>query len=217
MNVLVVDDDLELCELVGTALRRDGCAVHTAESLAEAHSTLQRTRPDVIVLDLDLPDGSGLALCRALRAQSLAVKVLILTASGEVAARVEGLDAGADDYLVKPFAVAELRARVRALGRRREQAVVTRIERGELTLDFGSRRAFRRGLEVVLTAREWSIVEALARAEGRVVGREALLVEVWGEATEAANASLGVLLARIRHKLGRDVIRTLRGEGHALA
>ncbi|MCA9663630.1 MAG: response regulator transcription factor, partial [Myxococcales bacterium] len=122
----------------------------------------------------------------------------------------------ADDYLVKPFAVAELRARVRALGRRREQAIVTRVERGELELDLGRRRAWRRGLEVALTAKEWAIVEALARAEGRVVTREALLVEVWGEASEAAAASLGVLLTRIRRKLGRQAIRTIRGEGHAL-
>jgi DNA-binding response OmpR family regulator len=216
VNVLVVDDDPDLCQLVGTALRRDGHVVHAAESLAAGRDALQKNPPDVVVLDLDLPDGSGLELCRELRQSGATVPVLILTASGQVAARVEGLDAGADDYLVKPFAVAELRARVRALGRRREQTIVTRIERGEFELDLGSRRAYRRGLEVALTAKEWAIIDALASAEGRIVPRDTLLEEVWGEATEAAAASLGVLLARIRRKLGRDAIRTIRGEGHAL-
>jgi two-component system, OmpR family, response regulator len=216
MRVLVVDDDAELCELVGIALTRDGHDVRTAESMASAHATLAGGAADVMVLDLDLPDGSGLELCRALRRGPSAMRILILTASGDVAARVAGLDAGADDYLVKPFAVAELRARVRALGRRADELPVAVLVRGEVTLDFGARRAYRRGLEVSLTAREWAIVEVLARSGGKVVAREVLLLEVWGEASEAANASLGVLMARIRRKLGPELIRMVRGEGHAL-
>jgi len=215
MNVLLVDDDPELCRLVGTALRREGHVVRSAESLAAARKALG-DGPDVVVLDLDLPDGSGLALCHELRRAGRSVPVLILTASGQTSARVDGLDAGADDYLVKPFALAELRARVRALGRRRERPPVSQYERGELRLDLGARRAYRRGLEVTLTAKEWAIVEALARAGGQMVSREALLIAVWGEASDAAAASLGVLLTRVRRKLGHDAIRTLRGQGHAL-
>ena len=215
MNVVVVDDDDELCTLVQRALQRDGHAVRSATSLAAARAALAVGRPDVLVLDLDLPDGSGLELCRELRAAGQAVPVLILTASGQVTARVEGLDSGADDYLVKPFAVAELRARVRALGRRRERSVVMRVERGDVQLDLGSRRAWRRGLEIALTAKEWAIVETLVQAEGRVVRRDTILREVWGEASEAAGASFCVLVARIRRKLGRGIIRTIRGEGHA--
>lgn len=216
MNVLVVDDDPELCQLLGTALAREGHVVRTAGSLADTRTQLQRFKSDVLVLDLDLPDGSGLELCRALRREDESLPVLILTASAHVSARVEGLDAGADDYLVKPFAMAELRARVRALGRRRERPVVARLLRNEVTLDFAARRAWRHDLEVALTSREWAIVEALARAGGQVVTREALLLEVWGEASEAANASLGVLMARIRRKLGPELVRTIRGLGHAL-
>ncbi|MCX4248112.1 response regulator transcription factor [Paraliomyxa miuraensis] len=217
MNVLVVDDDPELCELVCTALAREQHVVTTADSLATAAKRLEAGHLDVMVLDLDLPDGSGLALCRQLRAARSLAAILILTATGDVAARVEGLDAGADDYLVKPFAVAELRARVRALGRRRERASPDTLRRGDVVLDFHVRRAHRAGLEVALTAREWAIVEILARAEGRVVPRDELLSEIWKEVSEATNASLGVLMSRIRRKLGRELIRIVRGEGHAIA
>jgi DNA-binding response OmpR family regulator len=214
MRVVVVDDDRELCELVGTALTRDGHAVRSAGSLAETRAVLADADADVLVLDLELPDGSGLELCRALGRGK--TRILVLTATGDVAARVAGLDAGADDYLVKPFAVAELRARVRALGRRSDHAPLDTFDRGDVTLHFDTRRAFRSGLEVALTPREWGIVEALARAGGKVVAREALLLEVWGEASDGANASLGVLMARIRRKLGTELIRIVRGEGHAL-
>lgn len=224
MNVLVVDDDAELCELLARTLRRDQHEITSAGSLAEARATLAVARPDVLILDLELPDGSGLELCRSLRGDRADasfrggsnIPILILTASGQVSARVIGLDAGADDYLVKPFAVAELRARVRALARRRETKHDARLERGDVALDFGARRAWRAQLEVLLTAREWAIIEALAEADGQVVEREALLLEVWGEASEANSASLDVLLTRIRRKLGPTLIRTVRGEGHAI-
>jgi DNA-binding response OmpR family regulator len=125
------------------------------------------------------------------------------------------LDAGADDYLVKPFAVAELRARVRALGRR-SVVRVPRIERGEAIIDIKARRAWRRELEVMLTSREWEIVKILAEAQGRVVERDRLLKDIWGDASEANSASLDVLVGRIRRKLGRSLVRTIRGQGHAL-
>jgi two-component system OmpR family response regulator len=215
MKVVVVDDDAELCELLARALTREQHEVITYGSLAQVQAALAREHPDVLILDLDLPDGSGLDLCSALRRERATMPILILSASGDVSARITGLDAGADDYLVKPFAVAELRARVRALGRRRERKP-KQLAHGDVRLDFDLRRAWRLDLEVLLTAREWAILEALAEAEGRVVAREALLTGAWGEANEANSASLDVLLARIRRKLGRSLIRTVRGEGHAL-
>lgn len=216
MKILVVDDDPELCEVVTTALVREQHEVVSAMSMAAATRRIQAEAPQVLVLDLDLPDGSGLSLCRQLRESGSGVAILILTATGDVAARVQGLDAGADDYLVKPFAIAELRARVRALGRRRERSSPAALEHGGVSLDFNARRAHRGGREVQLTAREWAIVECLGRAQGRVVPREELLAEVWNEASEATNASLGVLMSRIRRKLGRQFVRTVRGEGHAI-
>ncbi len=216
MYVLIVDDDPELCSLVQRALDKEGHHTRTALSLAEARARLDADPVDLVILDLGLPDGSGLTLCRELREHAAPVPILLLTADGAVTARVQGLDAGADDYVVKPFAVAELRARVRALGRRRERPPAASYRHGEVELDLSARRAFRGGLELALTPREWAVVEALAAADGRVVVRDALLSEVWGEATEAASSSLEVLVARIRRKLGRDIIRTHRGSGYAI-
>ena len=213
----MVDDEAELRALVVRALGRDGHSALEASSLATARVELARRDVDVVVLDIGLPDGSGIELCRELRRTGVDVPLLMLTARSEIAQRVESLDAGADDFLGKPFAVAELRARVRALGRRRRGAMpATVLAVGDAELDLGARRA-RRGAELVsLTPREWAILDALAARGARVVPREDLLDEVWGEATERAAASLEVLIARIRRKLGEALVRTVRGVGYAL-
>lgn len=215
MRVLVVDDDRELADLVGTSLSRDGQAVTCAHDLAEARDALVEDF-EVIVLDLGLPDGSGLELCRELRSAGRDTPILLLTARSSVSHRVDGLDAGADDYVVKPFALAELRARVRALARRRHSPPVALVEREHVTLDLSRRRAHRDAVEVELTAREWCILEALAARQSRVVERGVILEEVWGEVTESAAASLEVLIGRIRRKLGREIVQTARGRGYAL-
>jgi DNA-binding response OmpR family regulator len=216
MRVLVVDDEEELLDLVQRALVRDGHSVLTARSSNEARRTIEANHTELLVLDLGLPDGSGQQLCRSLRAGGYTAPILVLTAQSAVASRVECLDAGADDYLSKPFAVAELRARVRALGRR-SVTVRTFSYRGQdVFLDFSARRALVRGEEAPVTAREWSILELLAARTGRVVSRSELLESVWGEVSDAAGASLEVLVARIRRKLSPSVIRTVRGEGYAL-
>ncbi len=215
MRILVVDDDPELAELLSQGLARDGHRVDTVGSLSAARDALTREH-DVVVLDVGLPDGSGLSLCRELRDAGDATPILVLTARSGVAERVEGLDAGADDYLAKPFALAELRARVRALARRRGNPVAMVHESGDVRLDVSRRRAQRDGLEVELTPREWGIMEALATRGGRLVPRAQLLEEVWGDVTPAAAKSLEVLIGRIRRKLGRDIVRTLRGQGYAI-
>lgn len=215
MRVLLVDDEGELLSVVTRALSQDGHAVTTAKDLASARNGLD-SQPDVVVLDLSLPDGLGLTLCRELRAARSQVPILVLTAHSEVARRVEALDAGADDFLAKPFAVAELRARVRALGRRGPMPRGLTHQQGALTLDFAARHASKAGVQMAVTAREWAILEVLARRAGRLVPRSELLEGVWGEATASASGSLEVLVARLRRKLGDDVIRTVRGEGYAL-
>jgi two-component system, OmpR family, response regulator len=139
--------------------------------VAEAIAAVNVQKPELVVLDLGLPDGAGEDLCRTLRASDEGLAILILTAQSHVAARVRGLDAGADDYLAKPFAVAELRARVRALSRRAERSRPARFTSGEVELDFASRRARRAGVEAPVTAREWAILEVLAANAGRVVAR----------------------------------------------
>ena len=217
VNVLVVDDSAELLELVVTALEREGHKVATLTTAAEASAWLLTESFDVVVLDIGLPDGSGIDVCRKARERGLSTPILILTARATVDQRVEGLDAGADDFLAKPFAVAELRARVRALGRRTGSMAARTWSHGAVELDFPKRRATVEGREVPLTAREWSILDVLAAARGRVVPRARILEEVWsdGDAVAAA-ASLDVLMTRIRKKLGSDAVRTVRGEGYAL-
>lgn len=216
MRVLVIDDEEDVRSVVARALRADGHAVATAEDLDSARERIVEGT-DLLVLDLRLPDGFGLTLCRELRAEGSTVPILLLTALSHVALRVEGLDAGADDFLAKPFAIAELRARVRALGRRGALPRGLLYTRGDVVLDFAGRHAARGGQAVAVTAKEWAILEMLTQRAGRVVSRIDLLDGVWGDASESAASSLEVLIGRLRRKLGTDLIRTLRGEGYSLA
>lgn len=216
MRVLVIDDEADLRSLVARALRAEGHAVALASDLRSGRERFGEGA-DLIVLDVRLPDGFGLALCRELRAEGSPVPILLLTAHSEVALRVEGLDAGADDFLAKPFAVAELRARVRALGRRGALARGLVYLHSDVALDFGGRTATKAAQNLAVTAKEWAILEILARRAGRVVPRSELLDCVWGEASESASNTLEVLIGRLRRKVGADLIRTLRGEGYSLA
>jgi len=215
MRVLVVDDEADVRSLVARALRADGHAVATAADLESARQRVAGNT-DLIVLDLRLPDGCGLSLCRELRASGATTPILLLSAFSHVALRVEGLDAGADDFLAKPFAIAELRARVRALGRRGPLPRGLIYTRKDLVLDFAGRQATRSGRRAAVTSKEWAILEILARRAGRVVSRQDLLDGVWGDASETTSSSLEVLISRLRRKLGPDLIRTLRGEGYSL-
>lgn len=218
MRVLVVDDDTDIRDLLTSALGRDGHVVVAVGSADAAKRALSDDGgADVIVLDLALPDTNGIELCQSLRSDGCTTPILMLTAHSEVAHRIESLDAGMDDFLGKPFAVAELCARVRALARRRSAGfALPSLARKELVIDFAARRALRRQKELALTPREWALLESLALRRGRVVPREELLLEVWGEASDASSASLDVLIGRIRRKLANDIIRTLRNQGYAL-
>jgi len=213
--VLVIDDETDVRSVVARALRADGHAVTTGADLEAARERVIEGT-DLIVLDLRLPDGFGLDLCRELRAEGSTVPILLLTALSQVAVRVEGLDAGADDFLGKPFAVSELRARVRALGRRGALPRGLTYIHDDVVIDFAGRHATRAGSVVAVTAKEWAILEMLARRAGRVVSRNDVLDGVWGEASDSASSTLEVLIGRLRRKLGPQIIRTLRGEGYSL-
>jgi two-component system OmpR family response regulator len=216
MRVLVIDDDPELLELVERALARDRHEVWTAASGEQALTELARRAPEIVVLDLGLPGLSGEELCREIRRRGSHPLILVLTAQSAVASRVRCLDQGADDYLTKPFAVAELRARVRALSRRTKVAHPEAFTRGAVRLDFVARRAYVAKTEAPITAREWDILELLAVSRGSVVSRAELLGRIWKHGNESAAASLEVLIGRIRRKLGADVVRTVRGTGYSL-
>lgn len=217
MRLLVVDDEAEMRELLSRNLGRVH-GVKTAATCAEAEQALASARFDVLVFDVMLPDGSGIELCSRLRTRGIETPILLLTARGEVRSRVAGLDAGADDYLGKPFALSELRARVAALGRRgplrRDRAVVI----GPLVVDLEGRRVRLENRALPLTAKELAIIDLLATRSGKVVGREDLLGCVWGEVNDSARASLDVLMARIRRKLGPHarLLQTVRGVGYLL-
>lgn len=220
MNVLVVEDDEETSEFVSRALAREGMAVTIAPDLARAGAELANARFDVVVLDVMLPDGSGIALCRDMRAASSMIPVLFLSARGTVGSRVEGLSAGGDDYLPKPFAVRELVARVRALGRRGPLVRPLRRRVGTIEIDLLGRRAERDGVELPLTAREWAVLELLIAREGQVVSFDELLETLWGTPSARARASLEVIMTRLRKKLSASpkqrVIQNVRAIGYRI-
>ena len=217
-HLLIVEDEANIRELVRAHLADEGYECVAVGDGRHALEILNRQPFDVIVLDVMLPDGSGLELCASLRARKLDVPILLLTARGAVRSRVEGLDAGADDYLPKPFALSELRARVAALARRGPRLRERSVTVGPLAIDLEARRVRVHEKTVHLTAKELSILGFLAARLGRVVTRDELLEAVWGDVTESARASLDVLVMRIRRKLGdqASLLRTVRGLGYAL-
>lgn len=220
--ILLVEDDVATRKLVASTLAEEGLTVEVQGRGDGATRVLLLGGFAAVVLDVSLPDVSGIDLCREWRRRGVRVPILMLTARTDVGSRVAGLDAGADDYLGKPFALAELKARLRALLRREirpEQDWVLR--RRDVMVDFQRRQARVGGNEVPITRREIEVLARLASSRGRAVARDDLLEEIWGEATEETAASLEVIVSRLRRKLepgGREaLIRTIRGHGYALA
>lgn len=217
MKVLLVEDSAPTRDLVSLYLGEAGISTTCASRMSAGLELARSGGFDVIILDLMLPDGDGLELCRRLRAAGDNTPVLCLTSRAEVADRVEGLEAGADDYLRKPFALAELQARVRALARRRGPPPPHVLESGGTRIDFTGRRLQHSGADVPLTDREWRLLELLAGRAGRVVERGEILQTLWPGAEQSGSDSLDVILGRLRRKLGAGTggfaIRTLRGAG----
>ena len=215
-RVLVVDDDPPLRRMLERTLVAEGFEVALAADGGAALVAAERSAPDVIVLDLKMPVLDGLAVCRRLRGKGLPTPILMLTARDAVADRVEGLEAGADDYLIKPFAVQELVARLRALTRRHvDQQGQPLLSYADLVLDVETRKATRAGRPIELTGREALLLELLLREAGRLVSRERALSEIWNDA--AVDNVVDRYVTRLRRKLGKPpLIRTVRGAGFAL-
>jgi DNA-binding response OmpR family regulator len=220
MRLLFVEDDPDIADAVRRNLERSGFAVDLAMDLADATASVESQRYDLVLLDLGLPDGDGLELVRRLRRRRDPVPVLILTARDAVPDRVAGLEASADDYLVKPFAHEELLARIRALLRRPAQHLGERIEVGNLAFDPGSGTFTVDGEPFGLPRRERALLEALVRRAGRVVQRSALEDALWGFEEEIESNTLGSHVSRLRKRLAgagaRVEIRTFRGLGYML-
>jgi DNA-binding response OmpR family regulator len=217
MRVLVVEDHPRLAETVATVLRREGMAVDIAFDGQEALARVALTTYDVVVLDRDLPNVHGDEVCRALVADGCPSGVLMLTAAGALEDRVTGLGMGADDYLPKPFHLAELVARIRALSRRSRPALPPTLAHGDLQLDSGRRLVTRADRPVALSPKEYAVLELLLGAEGRVVSTEEILERAWDDATDPFTNAVRMTVSRLRAKLGDPpVIQTVTPVGYRI-
>jgi two-component system response regulator MprA len=220
MRILVVDDDPAVRSSLDRALRLEGYEVETAADGPAALQVLSLGSPDAVVLDLGLPGLDGLAVCRRLRSAGDDTPVLMLTARDAVDDRVQGLDAGADDYLVKPFALAELLARLRALLRRRSGAEGEVLRFGDLSLDLGTREARRGDRLFTLTRIEFDLLELFLRHPRQVLTRDVILDRVWGYTFDSGTNSLAVYVGYLRRKTEADgesrYLHTVRGVGYVL-
>ncbi|HTU78354.1 MAG TPA: response regulator transcription factor [Solirubrobacteraceae bacterium] len=217
MRVLIVEDERDMAAAVARGLRREGLAVDVAADGRQALVKAGLASYDVVVLDRDLPEVHGDEVCRRLGALELPPAVLMLTAASEVGDRVAGLAIGADDYLGKPFAFAELAARVLALGRRATRPRAPVLSVADVELDSARRQARRARRELGLTAKEFGVLEALIVADGCVLSAEELLSRVWDENADPFTAAVRVTMSSLRRKLGKpQLIETLPGAGYRI-
>jgi len=220
MRLLLIEDDRKAARLLTKGLQEEGFVVDVAPTGEDGEEKAAVNEYDLIVLDWVLPGKDGLAVCRALRAGATSTPILMLTARDSVADRVSGLSTGADDYLTKPFAFAELLARIRALLRRSRVAQPAVLRVADLTLDPATRRVTRGDGPVILTPREYAILEALMRNAGEVVSRTRLTERVWDDASEVLDNLLDVHVSHLRNKIDHGasvpLIHTIRGVGYRL-
>ncbi len=220
MRILVVEDEAALADALARGLRHAAHAVDVAHTLAAARTRLALESYDAMVLDLGLPDGSGLTLAHDLRTGGSPLPILILTARDTVPDRVRGLDHGADDYLIKPFALDELLARLRALERRAPELRPTVIAVADLRIDPAARSASRDGRDIPLTTTEYALLEFLARHAGEVLGRAQISAHVWDENYDPLSNIIDVYMARLRKKVdgpgAAQLLHTVRGAGYTL-
>jgi len=219
MRILVVDDDPGICDSLERALRREDYAVSIARDGEEALTAVESQSPDAVVLDVAMPKLDGLSVCRRLRASGSRVPILVLTARHSLGDKVAGLDAGADDYLAKPFALEELLARLRAIMRRAAPADGSNaLTLGDLTLDPGTRVVTRAGMPIDLTRTEYQLLEMFLRNPGQVLTRELIFDRVWGYDFGVNSNSLDVYIGYLRRKTEAGdqprLIHTVRGVGY---
>ena len=220
MRILVVEDEAALSDALGRGLRHAAHAVDVAPTLAAARSKVAMETYDALVLDLGLPDGSGLTLARELREAGSRLPILMLTARDTIPDRVRGLDHGADDYLVKPFALEDLLARLRALERRAPELRPAELAVADLRIDPAARSARRGNREIPLTTTEYALLEFLARHAGTVLGRAQISAHVWDENYDPLSNVIDVYVARLRKKVDLPglppLLHTVRGAGYTL-
>ena len=217
MRLLLIEDDAMLGDAVAVGMRQFGHAVDWVRDGPAATAALHAVAYDGVLLDLGLPRGSGLDVLRWLRKRGRTCAVIITTARDRIADRVAGLDAGADDYIVKPFDLDELAARIRAEERRRWSQAGTRIRAGEVEMDLARKLVFRNAVPVELTAREYVLLESLMLEPGRIASRAELEERMYGFQEEIGSNVVEVFVHNLRRKLGEDFIRNIRGRGYQIA
>ncbi|HSP69357.1 MAG TPA: response regulator transcription factor [Bryobacteraceae bacterium] len=213
-RILVVEDEPAILRGLVDNLRFESYEVLTAADGPSGYAALKEHKPDLIILDLMLPKMSGYDVCRKVRAEGIVTPILMLTARGEEADRVRGLDLGADDYVSKPFSLPELLARVRALLRRTQRAVLDELRFDDVVVDFRKYEARRAGVEVDLTRKEFGMLRLLASRAGEVLTRDELLTEVWGQESYPTTRTIDNHVLSLRSKLGADHLVTIHGVGY---
>jgi two-component system OmpR family response regulator len=216
MRILLIEDEPALGDAVATHLKRSNHAVDWVQRLDDAEAALKAVDYGLVLLDLHLPDGRGLDLLRKLRKAGDKRPVIILTARDQIRDRIEGLNAGADDYLVKPFDLDELVARMSAVQRRSVEMASPTIRVGDLVIDQAARKVWRDGAEVQLTAREWALLDSLAQRVGATLSKAQLEEALYAFGAEIESNAVEVFVSRLRKKLGAEVIHTVRGLGYRL-
>lgn len=216
MRILLIEDDLVLGSAIQDQLASEGYSVDRVERLGAAESALSVASYDLILLDLMLPDGRGIPFLRTLRKQGQNTPVIILTAMDQISDRIEGLNAGADDYLVKPFDLSELTARIGSVARRYSGNPNPLITVGELQIDLAARKILRNQQPVALTGREWALLEAFLGSPGQLLSKAKLEDKLYSFDAEIESNTIEVLVSRLRKKLGASLILTERGLGYRL-
>lgn len=216
MKLLLIEDEQALSEALTAMLRAEGFAVDPVATLRSAETAVTVSTYDAVLLDLYLPDGDGMDWLRRLRASRDSTPVIIMTARDQVSDRITGLKSGADDYLVKPFDIQELLARLGAVLRRVQGTASSWLQVGSLALDLQGRRARVQDQDIELTAKEWAVLEKLASHPGRIVNKEALDQALYSFDDEVGSNTLEVYISRIRKKIGKQRVETIRGLGYRL-
>lgn len=216
MRILVVEDEHKIANSIKRGLEQEAYAVDVCYSGADGYDLASTEEYDLIILDLLLPEISGIEICQRLRKENIHIPILILTAKGQIGDKVEGLDAGADDYLTKPFAFEELLARIRALVRRPEKAYSEELIAKGLTLNTNTYEVKKNSLNINLSKKEFALLEFLMRNTGKLVSKDKIIAHVWNYDADILPNTVEVYIGYLRKKIGEDVIKTIRGFGYKI-